>query len=85
MGMGIDLHGVNTIIHYGAPSIIEDYFQANSRGGESGDSAYFIVYWTPKECPMRNEPSKAHQREVNEVRLYLENLSICRRKCLLIF
>ena len=27
MGMGIDLHGVDTIIHYGAPSSIEDYFQ----------------------------------------------------------
>ena len=26
MGMGIDLHGVDTIIHYGAPSNIEDYF-----------------------------------------------------------
>ena len=26
MGMGIDLHGVDTIIHYGAPSSIEDYF-----------------------------------------------------------
>ena len=28
MGMGIDLHGVDTVIHYGAPSSIEDYFQA---------------------------------------------------------
>ena len=28
MGIGIDLHGVDTIIHYGAPSSIEDYFQA---------------------------------------------------------
>ena len=28
MGMGIDLHGVDTIIHRGAPSSIEDYFQA---------------------------------------------------------
>ena len=28
IGMGIDLHGVDTIIHYGAPSSIEDYYQA---------------------------------------------------------
>ena len=28
MGMGVDLQGVNTIIHYGAPSGMEDYFQA---------------------------------------------------------
>ena len=50
MGMGIDLHGVDTIIHYGAPSSIEDYFQAGGRRGLSGDSAYSRVYWTPKDC-----------------------------------
>ena len=33
MGMGIDLHGVDTIIHYGAPSSIEDYFQSSGRRG----------------------------------------------------
>ena len=51
MGMGIDLHGVNIIIHYGVPSSIEDYFQASGRGERSGDSAYSIVYWTPKRLP----------------------------------
>ena len=50
VGMGIDLHGVDTIIHYGAPSSIEDYFQASGRRGKSGDSAYSLVYWTPKDC-----------------------------------
>ena len=30
VGMGIDLHGVDIIIHYGAPSSIEDYFQARA-------------------------------------------------------
>ena len=50
MGMGIDLHRVDTIIHYGAPSSIEDCFQASGRRGQSGDSAYSIVYRTPKDC-----------------------------------
>ena len=50
MGMGIDLHGVDTIIHYGTPSSIEDYFQASGRRGQNGDSAYSIVYRTPKDC-----------------------------------
>ena len=49
MGMGIDLHGVHTIIHYGAPSSIEDYFQASGRRRQSGDSTNSIVYRTPKE------------------------------------
>ena len=39
MGMGIVLHGV-----------IEDYFQASGRRGQCGDSAYSIVYRTPKDC-----------------------------------
>ena len=37
MGMGIDLHGVDAIIHYGAPISIEDYFQASGRRWQSGD------------------------------------------------
>ena len=35
----MDLQGVNTIIHYGAPCSIEDYFQESGRGGRSGDGA----------------------------------------------
>ena len=35
MGIGIDLHGVDTIIHYGATSSIEEYFQASGRRGKS--------------------------------------------------
>ena len=35
MGMGIGLHGVDTIIHCDAPSSIEDYFQASGRRGQS--------------------------------------------------
>ena len=50
VGIGIDLHGIDTIIHYGASSSIEDYFQASGRRGQSGDSAYSTVYWTPKDC-----------------------------------
>ena len=83
MGMGVDLRGVNTIIHYGAPSSIEDYFQASGRGGRSGDSAQSIIYWTPADCPMRKEPSSQHHKDVNDIRRYLENTSVCRRKWLL--
>ena len=56
MGMGIDLHGVDTIIHYGTPSSIEDYFQASGRRGQSGDSAYSIVYRTPGDWIAKKSP-----------------------------
>ena len=64
MGMGIYLHGVDTIIHYGAPSSIEDYFQASGRRGRSGDSAYSRVYWTPKDWRIakKKEPAFHDQK-----------------------
>lgn len=83
LGMGMDLRGVNTIIHYGVPSSIEDYIQASGRGGRSGKSSQLIVYWRPSDCPMTKEPSTPHHREVNDIRRYLENSSVCRRKWLL--
>ena len=59
------------------------YFQASGRGGCSGDSAHSIVYWVPKDCPLRNEPKTVHEQELNEVRQYLQNSSECRQKRLL--
>ena len=56
LGMGINLQGVNTIIHYGAPRSIEDYFQESGRGGRSGESACSTIYWKPMDCPVRKEP-----------------------------
>ena len=46
MGMGIGLHGVDC-----APSSSEDYFQVSGRRGQSGDSAYSIVYRTRQDWP----------------------------------
>ncbi len=44
--MGVDLRGVNRIIHYGDPR----------EGGRSGDSAHSVIYWAPADCPSRKEP-----------------------------
>ena len=83
LGMGIDLKATNTIIHYGAPQSIDDYFQESGHGGRSGDPAESIVYWRPKDCPMRKELITLRDHEVASVRRYLENNAICRRKWLL--
>lgn len=44
LGMAVDMAGVNTIIHYGAPSSIDGYFQESGRAGWSGDQASSVVY-----------------------------------------
>ena len=83
LGMGLDLRDVDTIIHYGAPRSLEDYFQESGRGGRSGSSARSIVYWRVRDCPVKSKPSSLHDHEVIEVRRYLENTTECRRKMLL--
>ena len=83
LGMGVNMAGVNTIIRYGAPSSIDDYFQESGRAGRSGDQASSVVYWKPVQCPLRKEPETIHEIEVNAVRQYLENCTSCRRRELL--
>ena len=56
LGMGINLKDVNTIIHYGAPKSVEDYFQESGRGGGSGGEAVSTIYWKASDCPIRKEP-----------------------------
>ena len=77
LGMGVHLVGVNTIIHYGAPSSIDDYFQGSGRGGRSGEKARSILFWIPRGCPLKKNPKNAHDREVADVRHYLENETVC--------
>ena len=57
LGMGIDLRDVNTIIHYGAPRSLEDYFQESGRGGRSGEDAVSTIFWKTVDCPVRKQPT----------------------------
>ena len=83
LGMGIDLQDVDTIMHYGAPRSLDDYFQESGRGGRSGSNARSIVYWRVRDCPVKAKPSSIRDHEVIAVRRYLENTDECRRKVLL--
>ena len=73
LGMGINLRDVNTIVQYGAPQSIEDYFQESGRGGRSGDPARSVVYWKPTDCRLKKQLASTRDHEVAAVRHYLEN------------
>ena len=83
LGMGIDLRDLNTVIHYGAPQSLEDYFQESGRGGRSSGDAVSTIFWTPADCPVRNTPTTLRDHKLVAVRRYVENITVCRRKWLL--
>ncbi len=83
LGMGVNLIGLNTVIHYGAPRSLEDYFQESGRAGRSGEQSCSTVYWCPSDAPKYKDTSDLHRQEVVLVRTYLENTQKCRRLQLL--
>ena len=83
LGMGVDFRGLCNIIHYGAPRSMDDYFQESGRGGRGGEDCKSVIFWKPADCPMKQQPTTQHEMEVNEMRMYVENSTECRRKILL--
>ena len=83
LGMGVNLVGVNNVIHYGAPSSMEDYFQESGRAGRAGDAAKSTIYWKRIDAPKKQNLLNPRNAELAAVRQYLENDSECRRQQLL--
>ena len=83
LGMGVNFTELNQIIHYGAPSSIDDYFQESGRSGRSGDQARSVVLWKPVDAPLKQDLSNPRNVEIVAVRRYLENDKVCRRLQLL--
>ena len=54
-----------------------------AEGEEEQEIMQSIVYWTPSDCPQRKDPKSVRDYEVNAVRRYLENVTMCRRQWLL--
>lgn len=79
LGMGINFAALNTTMHYGAPSTIEDYFQESGRVERSGEQGISIVFWKPSDAPNYKDTSKPRHAELAAVRRYLENKEECRR------
>ena len=83
LGMGVNFKDVNLVVHYGAPQSLDDYFQESGRCGRGGGDAKAVVFWSPRDCPVKKEIATTHDAEVHAVRRYLENTTVCRRKWLL--
>ena len=82
LGM-INHQDINTVIHYGAPQSLEDYFQESGRTGRSGEAAVSTIYWKYVDCPVRKQPRTLRDHELIAVRRYLVNVTVCWRKWLL--
>ena len=71
LGMGVNFVGLNRVIHYGAPSSIEDYFQECGRAGRSGDQAKSTIYWKASDAPLK----RTHQ--IPELLRFVQSLNLC--------
>lgn len=83
LGMGVNIVGLNTIIHYGAPLSIDDYVQESGRAGRTGAPATSTIYWKPSDVPLLKGITDAKNRDINAVHKYVENNVECRRRQLL--
>ena len=83
LDMGVNFSGLTSVIHYGAPRSLDDYFQESGRVGRGGEPSTSVIYWKPKDVPLRKDLTIPRNAEIAVVRRYLENNSDCRRYQLL--
>jgi superfamily II DNA/RNA helicase len=74
-GMGVDVKGVHSILHLGAPNTIGDYVQESGRAGRDGQQSVSIILTYPGMFK--------DSRVSANMKSYLKNTEICRRKCIL--
>ena len=75
-GMGVDVKGVQTILHMGVPPDVDDYVQESGRAGRDGKQSISVMLTYPG---MYSKGMRVQQR----MKDYANNASKCRRKLLM--
>ncbi|SMN01270.1 ATP-dependent DNA helicase RecQ [uncultured Candidatus Thioglobus sp.] len=70
-GMGVDCPNIHQIFHWGSPSVKEEYVQEVGRAGRDGEESVATIF--------SEKVGKHTSREMKE---YLENSTVCRRRLL---
>ena len=69
-GMGVDVQGLHTVIHYGPSRDIDDYFQESGRVGRDGQQSHAILvnYKKGRGRGKFNDDMKSYMKEKKECR-----------------
>ena len=70
-GMGIDCPDIRQILHWGAPSTLEEYVQETGQCGRDGQPSVAVL------CQ-----GKSGRNATNDVKHYVKNSTVCRRRLL---
>lgn len=73
-GMGVNVRGVSRIVHFGPPEGLDDYVQESGRAERGGEQSHAIILWY-RGCFRHLKSS--------DMKDYLKNFEVCRRKLLL--
>ena len=74
-GMGVDVQGLHTVIHYGPSRDIDDYFQESGRVGRDGQQSHAIL--------VNYKKGRGRGKFNDDMKSYMKEKKECRREMLL--
>ena len=77
LGMGVDIRGVQSVVHLTPPRTIQEYFQETGRAGRDGQPATAVLYYNNYDIA-RNKPGMQ-----NAIRTFCQSKCECLRNILL--